>query len=160
MQDATEQWCRQLLNRRFEVCYPFPLLEYSSNHGQDPEIARKVIQLLVTFSTKALSERSAFALSLLEYILNSHLDDNPSAAAYSEAVKDLERTCSQEMQKLAMMFPDEFMVRPMGMHLIKCRLAKCFRGFTTIWSARSIAFSLRRRTTTDSEWHFLGSCSL
>ncbi|KAF2500371.1 ARM repeat-containing protein [Lophium mytilinum] len=93
MQDAIEQWCRQLMNSRFE----------------DPEIARKVVQLLVTFSTKALPESSAFALSLLEYILNSHLPDNPATPTYSDAVKDLERTCSQEMSKLAMMFADEFM---------------------------------------------------
>ncbi|OCK81321.1 ARM repeat-containing protein [Lepidopterella palustris CBS 459.81] len=93
MQDSIEQWCRNLLNTKFE----------------DPEIAKKVVQLLVTFSTKALPERPAFALNLLEYILNANLQENPDLPQYSDAVKDLERICSVEMQKLAMMFPEEFM---------------------------------------------------
>jgi len=66
---------------------------------------------MVTFSTKALPDRAGFALNLLEYILNATLPDNPALPQYSDAVKDLERTCSVEMQKLAMAFPDQFMVR-------------------------------------------------
>jgi exportin-5 len=66
---------------------------------------------MVTFSTKALPDRAGFALNLLEYILNATLPDNLALPQYSDAVKDLERTCSVEMQKLAMAFPDQFMVR-------------------------------------------------
>ena len=66
---------------------------------------------MVIFSTKALPDRAGFALNLLEYILNATLPDNPALPQYSDAVKDLERTCSVEMQKLAMAFPDQFMVR-------------------------------------------------
>ncbi|KAF1949785.1 ARM repeat-containing protein [Byssothecium circinans] len=93
MEDSFEQWARRLLQVQFE----------------DPEIAKKVIQLMSTFSTKALSQRPAFALTFLEYLLTLRLADNPSFPPYSDAVKDLERVCSMEMQKLAMKFPDEFM---------------------------------------------------
>jgi exportin-5 len=92
MEDSFEQWCRQLLHARFE----------------DPEISKKVIQLMSTFSTKALPNRPAFALTFLEHMLTVKLADNTAFAQYSDAVKDLERVCSLEMQKLAMKFPDDF----------------------------------------------------
>jgi exportin-5 len=94
MEESFEQWCRQLLEVRLE----------------DPEIRKKVIQLMSTFSTKALPDRPRFALTFLEHMLTVKLADNPSFPQYSEAVKDLERICSLEMQKLAMKFPDDFMV--------------------------------------------------
>jgi exportin-5 len=92
MEDSFEQWSRQLLQAQFE----------------DPEIAKKVIQLMSTFSTKALSERPAFALNFLEYMLTIRLADNPEYMQYSDSVKDLERICSLEMQKLAMKFANDF----------------------------------------------------
>lgn len=93
MEDSFEQWGRQVLQARFE----------------DPEIAKKVIQLMSTFSTKALPDRPAFALSFLEYMLTVRLADNPAYPQYADTVKDLERICSLEMQKLAMKFADDFM---------------------------------------------------
>ncbi|KAF2122033.1 armadillo-type protein [Lophiotrema nucula] len=93
MEDSFEQWCRQILQARFE----------------DPEIGKKVIQLMSTFATKALPNRPAFALTFLEHMLTVKLADNEAFPQYSEAVKDLERVCSLEMQKLAMKFPDDFM---------------------------------------------------
>lgn len=93
MQDAFEEWCRGVLTIRFE----------------DPEINRKIIQLMVTFATKALSSRPSFALQLLEYILNLPLRDEPSAPPYSEAVKGLEQACTAEIQRLAIAFPDHFL---------------------------------------------------
>lgn len=71
---------------------------------------KKVIQLMSTFSTKALPDRPAFALTFLEHLLTIKLADNTDFPQYSEAVKDLERMCSLEMQKLAMKFPNDFMV--------------------------------------------------
>ncbi|ORY09735.1 armadillo-type protein [Clohesyomyces aquaticus] len=93
LEDSFEQWSSQLLQARFE----------------DPEIEKKVIQLMSTFSTKALPNRPAFALNFLEYMLNTHVPEDPAFPAYSESAKDVERLCSLEMQKLAMMFPDTFM---------------------------------------------------
>lgn len=77
---------------------------------EDPEISKKVIGLMSTFSTKALPDRPAFALTFLEHLLTIKLADNTAFPLYSDAVKDLERVCSLEMQKLAMKFPDDFMV--------------------------------------------------
>jgi exportin-5 len=93
LENSFEQWGRQILQARFE----------------DPEIAKKVITLMSTFSTKALPDRSAFALTFLEYMLTIRLADDPSFPQYSDTVKDLERICSLEMQKLAMKFADDFM---------------------------------------------------
>ncbi|KAF1977272.1 ARM repeat-containing protein [Bimuria novae-zelandiae CBS 107.79] len=93
LEDSFEQWGRQLLQARFD----------------DPEIAKKIIQLMSTFSTKALPDRPTFALSFLEYMLTVRLADNPAYPQYADAVKDLERICSLEMQKLAMKFADDFM---------------------------------------------------
>ncbi|KAF2144374.1 uncharacterized protein K452DRAFT_295830 [Aplosporella prunicola CBS 121167] len=93
MQDIFELWCQEVLQIIFE----------------DPEITRKLIQLLVTFSTKALATRPSFALQLLEYILNLPIRDEPSFPQYSEAVKGLEQACTAEMQRLAMTFPDHFL---------------------------------------------------
>ncbi|KAL1602646.1 karyopherin [Paraconiothyrium brasiliense] len=93
MEDSFEQWGRQVLQARFD----------------DPEIAKKIIQLMSTFSTKALPDRPNFALSFLEYMITVKLDDNPAYPHYADAVKDLERICSLEMQKLAMKFADDFM---------------------------------------------------
>lgn len=78
-------------------------------HFEDPEVARKIISLMSTLSTKALGDRPAFALTFLEYMLTIRLADNTDFPQYSDAVKDLERICSLEMQKLAMKFADDFM---------------------------------------------------
>jgi exportin-5 len=93
LEDSFEQWGRQMLQARFE----------------DPEIARKIISLMSTLSTKALGDRPAFALTFLEYMLTIRLADNIEFPLYSDAVKDLERICSLEMQKLAMKFANDFM---------------------------------------------------
>ena len=93
LENSLEQWGRQILQTRFE----------------DPEIARKIITLMSSLSTRALGSRPAFALSFLEYMLTIRLADDTSLVLYSEAVKDLERMCSLEMQRLAMKFADDFM---------------------------------------------------
>jgi exportin-5 len=93
LENSFEQWGRQMLQTRFD----------------DPEIARKIISLMSTLSTKALGDRPAFALTFLEFMLTIRLADNIAYPQYSDAVKDLERICSLEMQKLAMKFADDFM---------------------------------------------------
>ncbi|RYN69504.1 hypothetical protein AA0118_g550 [Alternaria tenuissima] len=93
LEDSLEQWGRQILQAQFE----------------DPEVARKIISLMATLSTKALGDRPGFALTFLEYMLTIRLADDTSYPQYSDSVKDLERICSLEMQKLAMKFADDFM---------------------------------------------------
>ncbi|KAK8156679.1 armadillo-type protein [Phyllosticta citrichinensis] len=93
MQDAFQEWCQGLLQLRFE----------------DPEVNRKIIQLMVTFATRALHNRPNFAVQVLSYILNLPIREEPSAPQYSEAVKGLDQACAGEMQRLAMAFPDNFL---------------------------------------------------
>jgi exportin-5 len=93
LEDSLEQWGRQILNAPFD----------------DPEVGRKIISLMATLSTKALGDRPGFALTFLEYMLTIRLADDTNYPQYSDAVKDLERICSLEMQKLAMKFADDFM---------------------------------------------------
>ncbi|CAE7210898.1 hypothetical protein CFE70_009364 [Pyrenophora teres f. teres 0-1] len=93
LENSLEQWGRQILQAQFE----------------DPEVARKIISLTATLSTKALGDRPGFALTFLEYMLTIRLADDINYPHYSDAVKDLERICSLEMQKLAMKFADDFM---------------------------------------------------
>jgi exportin-5 len=93
LEDSLEQWGRQILQAQFD----------------DPEVARKIISLMATLATKSLGDRPGFALTFLEYMLTIRLADDASYPQYSEAVKDLERICSLEMQKLAMKFADDFM---------------------------------------------------
>ncbi|KAF2130157.1 ARM repeat-containing protein [Dothidotthia symphoricarpi CBS 119687] len=93
MENSLEEWGRQILQARFE----------------DPEIAKKIITLMSTLATRALGDRPAFALTFLEYMLTIRLADNTTFPQYSETVKELERVCSLEMQKLAMKFADDFM---------------------------------------------------
>lgn len=95
LEDSFEQWCTQMLQIKFD----------------DPEICRKMITLLVTISTRALPTRSNLALKLLEYIIESPKQEDASLLQYTEAVKDLERSCAIEMQRLAAVFPDHFLVR-------------------------------------------------
>ncbi|KAF1835361.1 ARM repeat-containing protein [Decorospora gaudefroyi] len=93
LEASFEQWGSQILQAQFE----------------DPEVARKIISLMATLSTKALGDRPGFALNFLEYMLTIRLADDTNYPQYSDAVKDLERICSLEMQKLAMKFADDFM---------------------------------------------------
>lgn len=93
MEDSFEQWGSQVLEARFD----------------DPEVAKKIIQLMSTFSTKALPSRPSFALKFLEYIITIKFPENSAYPQYADTVKDLERICNLEMQKLAMKFADDFM---------------------------------------------------
>ncbi|KAK7529994.1 armadillo-type protein [Phyllosticta citribraziliensis] len=109
MQDAFQEWCQGLLQLRFE----------------DPEVNRKIIQLMVTFATRALHNRPHFAVQVLSYILNLPIHEEASAPQYSEAVKGLDQACAGEMQRLAMSFPDNFLSVYEGLEeQIKMNVAK------------------------------------
>ncbi|KAL8951121.1 MAG: hypothetical protein Q9222_002893 [Ikaeria aurantiellina] len=83
-------WCERILGLNFE----------------DPLVKERVIQLAVGFATGPLKRDARFAFRVFEYILDTKYPDNPSFAAYSEAVKDLQGLCVHELQRLAMKFPD------------------------------------------------------
>ncbi|KAJ9647075.1 karyopherin [Coniosporium tulheliwenetii] len=60
IEDNLEQWCSRVL----------------ATEIQDPELVRKIIQLTVAISTKALPTRPSLAGTILEYIINIRFDDN------------------------------------------------------------------------------------
>lgn len=99
LEDCYEHWCNRMIQLRFD----------------DPEITRKLITLLVTISAKALPTRPNLSLQLLENIIQSPKQEDPALPQYSESVKELERACGIEMQRLATVFPDHFFVRARSM---------------------------------------------
>ena len=73
-------------------------------------IKRRVIQLIVTFSTTALENRPNLMLKILEHILLTRPVEYPANHAYTDAVKELLNICTTEIQRLAMKMPDHLMV--------------------------------------------------
>ena len=73
-------------------------------------IKQRIIKLAVEFSTKALDRKPSFSLKVLEHILMVRVSEIPALPAYSEAVRELHSVCSHELQRLAMRYPDYFIV--------------------------------------------------
>jgi exportin-5 len=101
-----EETRNQIQNFLVEWCQNGPI----KARYDDPDIMKKLIQMLVTFATKSLSTRPAFAAMVLEYIINvSDLGKGIDTTNYPqlvEAYKNFDVTCTVEMQRLAMAFPD------------------------------------------------------
>jgi exportin-5 len=76
----------------------------------DPMIKRRVIQLMVTFSTSALDNRPELMFKILEHILLTRPAEYPANHAYTDALKELMNICTTEVQRLAMKMPDHLMV--------------------------------------------------
>ncbi|KAL7270468.1 karyopherin [Rhizina undulata] len=89
-----EKWCEYILNIKFD----------------DPMIKRRVIQLMVTFSTTALDKKADLMLKILEHILLTRPAEYLANHAYTEAVKELMNICTTEIQRLAMKMPDHLML--------------------------------------------------
>ncbi|KAI5814832.1 armadillo-type protein [Pyronema omphalodes] len=89
-----ETWCQQILAKNFD----------------DPLIKRRVIQLMVTFSTTALENRADLMFKILEHILLTRPPEYPQNPAYMDALKELTNVCTTEIQRLAMKMPDHLMV--------------------------------------------------
>ncbi|KAA8913607.1 armadillo-type protein [Sphaerosporella brunnea] len=89
-----EMWCDQLLTKTYD----------------DPMIKRRIIQLMVTFSTMALDNRPDLMLKILEHILLTRPTEFPANHAYTDALKELMNICTNEIQRLAMKMPDHLMV--------------------------------------------------
>ncbi|KAI5806365.1 armadillo-type protein [Geopyxis carbonaria] len=88
-----ESWCEQILNKTFD----------------DPLIKRRVIQLMVTFSTTALDKKPGLMLKILEHILLTRPAEYPANIAYTDAMKEVMNICTTEIQRLAMKMPDHLM---------------------------------------------------
>ncbi|RPB21450.1 hypothetical protein L211DRAFT_435819 [Terfezia boudieri ATCC MYA-4762] len=89
-----ERWCETLITRTFA----------------DPQIKKRVITLLVTFSTSALDKKADLMLKILEHVLLTDTRDLPQYPAYSDAIKYLQTVCTTEIQRLAMKMPDHLMI--------------------------------------------------
>ena len=71
---------------------------------------QRIIQLAVVFATGPLKGNAQFAFKVFDYSLNARRPDNLSSAAYTEALKELESLRLHQLQRLAMRFPDDFVV--------------------------------------------------
>ncbi|KAK4099940.1 hypothetical protein N658DRAFT_539264 [Parathielavia hyrcaniae] len=90
VEDFFEKWCGQLLEMKFE----------------DPLIRKRILQLLVTFSTKALDSKPAIMLRVLEHILMTWPALQPEHRVFNDAIRDLQTESMVELQRLASKMPD------------------------------------------------------
>jgi exportin-5 len=91
--NGLESWSLRLLETRFA----------------DPMIQKRILQLLVTFSTAVLDRNAGYMLKVLEHILMTWPAQAPEHKAYNEAVKDLQGESMVELQRLAAKVPDHLL---------------------------------------------------
>lgn len=85
-------------------------------------IRKRVLQLLVYFSTTALNKNAPFMLKVLEHILVTWPTLQPEHRAYNDAIKELQGESMIELQRLASEMPDHLLVW----------LPPCFRGLANM----------------------------
>ncbi|KAI1117781.1 armadillo-type protein [Nemania sp. NC0429] len=90
---SLEVWCNRLLEMKFE----------------DPLIRKRILQLLVAFSTSVLEKNPSFMLRVLEHILVTWPATHPDYKLYSDAIKDLQAESMVELQRLAAKMPDHLL---------------------------------------------------
>jgi exportin-5 len=78
--------------------------------SQDPMIRKRVLQLLVYFSTTALNKNAPFMLKVLEHILVTWPTLQPDYRAFNDAIKELQGESMIELQRLASEMPDHLLV--------------------------------------------------
>ena len=83
-------------------------------------IKQRVIKLAVEFSTWALDRKPSFSLKVLEHILSIRVSEEPELPIYSEAVRELQSVCSHELQRLALRYPDYFVVSSVQLYIEAC----------------------------------------
>ena len=71
---------------------------------------QRIVQLAVVFATGPLKGNAQFAFKVFDYSLNARRPDNNNSATYTEAIKELESLRLHQLQRLAMRFPDYFIV--------------------------------------------------
>lgn len=93
LDEHLEAWCNRLIEIKFE----------------DPLIQKRLLQLLVAFSTTALRKNNGFMLKVLEHILMTWPATHPEHRAFNEAIKDLQAESLNELQRLAFKMPDNLL---------------------------------------------------
>ncbi|KAL1881361.1 hypothetical protein VTK73DRAFT_4368 [Phialemonium thermophilum] len=88
-----EGWCNRLLDFKVE----------------DPLIRKRILQLLVAFSTTALDKNAGFMLKVLEHILMTWPSPRPEHRLFNDAIKDLQSESMVELQRLASKMPDHLL---------------------------------------------------
>ncbi|KAI1438165.1 ARM repeat-containing protein [Xylaria sp. CBS 124048] len=88
-----EAWCNRLLEMKLE----------------DPLIRKRILQLLVAFSTSVLDQNPTFMLKVLEHILLTWPTTHPDYKVYTDAIKDLQGESMVELQRLAAQMPDHLL---------------------------------------------------
>jgi exportin-5 len=73
-------------------------------------IRKRILQLLVAFSTTALEKNAPFMLKVLEHILMTWPSAQPVHKTYNEAIKELQSESLVELQRLASKMPDHLLV--------------------------------------------------
>lgn len=94
LETSLEGWCKNLIEMSFE----------------DPMIRKRMLQLLVYFSTTALNKNATFMLKVLEHILLTWPALEPEHRAFNDAIKDLQGESMVELQRLASEMPDHLLV--------------------------------------------------
>ncbi|KAK0713838.1 armadillo-type protein [Lasiosphaeria miniovina] len=88
-----QKWCNQLLEINFE----------------DPMIRKRLLQLLVAFSTTALDTNAAFMLRVLEHILMTWPALQPDHRLFNDAIRELQTESMVELQRLASKMPNHLL---------------------------------------------------
>ncbi|KAI1848332.1 hypothetical protein JX265_008887 [Neoarthrinium moseri] len=93
LEETLEQWANRVLAMSFE----------------DPSIRRRILQLLVAFSTTALDRKPGFMLKVLEHILVTWPAPQPEYRQFNDAIKDLQTESMVELSRLAAKMPDHLL---------------------------------------------------
>jgi len=88
-----ENWCGRRLEAKIE----------------DPLIRKRILQLLVAFSTTALDSKAGFMLRVLEHILMTWPALQPEHKVFNDAIRDLQTESMVELQRLASKMPDHLL---------------------------------------------------
>ena len=88
----------------------FKTVRRTTNSFQDPLIRKRVLQLLVAFSTMALDANAGFMLRVLEHILMTWPALQPEHKVFNDAIRDLQTESMVELQRLASKMPDHLLV--------------------------------------------------
>lgn len=120
VEEYFEKWCGQLLDMKFEVRQGRVnvIFRFAKNTFKDPLIRKRVLQLLVNFSTRALDSNPAFMLRVLEHILMTWPALQPEHRLYNDAIRDLQTESMVELQRLASKMPDPLLVS--ALHAFPC----------------------------------------
>ncbi|KAI1773737.1 ARM repeat-containing protein [Hypoxylon cercidicola] len=101
--DPRDSHQEQIIQERFESWYSSLL----AMNFEDPLIRKRILQLLVAFSTTALNKNPNCMLKVLEHILVTWPATQPEYRVYTDAIKELQAESMVELQRLAINMPDD-----------------------------------------------------